>query len=291
MEGIRAYRVAVGLSISDVTWKSLCDVSSSEALVIPDNLHLDVLVDRELREYLESESSLQPRSNIAQEVEDITRFNFDSNAFISAPDDLFRRQDKSTGPRVKPQYIDTARHSELSCFFLYLPVSFWEMVLHATNVSAEKLKVQKFTLDELMKFLGILFYMAVVDKGEYKNYWGPQVEDAILGNEGSTADLSSIMTLRRFTSLRQHLSFRLPVSDEDLKKDAAAKIRPLISMLKIRCPEFVDVGRNIAVDEASVACRSKFARHLILYNPQKPTGVYYYCHFIINLINLFIYHS
>ncbi len=171
MEGIRAYRIAAGLSISDVAWISLCDADSSDALVIPDNNDLHLLVDRELEEYLESHLSNQRKNNIAQEVEDIKRFNFDSNAYISAPDDLFQRQDKSTGPRVKPNYIDTARHSELSCFFLYLPIPFWEMVLHATNTSAEKQKIRKFSLDELMKFLGILFYMTIVNKGEYQNYW------------------------------------------------------------------------------------------------------------------------
>jgi hypothetical protein len=157
---------------------------------------------------------------------------------------------------------------------MYLPLAFWEMVLHATYFSAETKKIQKFTLDGLMKFLGVLFYMTVVDKGEYKNYWGPQVEDALLGSEVTTTDLSNVMGIRRFIALRKHLSFRLCVSIEDLKKDAAARIRPLINMLKTQCPLFVDVERNVAVDEASVACRSKFARHLILYNPQKPTGMY-----------------
>jgi hypothetical protein len=232
------------------------------------------LEDRELSDYLESERLTQPIHDSAREVEEIDAFNFDSFVYMDAPSDLFKRRDGSTGPKIRPQYVDIAQRSEASCFFMYLPLAFWEMVLHATNFSAETKKIQKFTLDELMKFLGILFYMTVVDKGEYKNYWGPQVEDALLGSEVTTTDLSNVMGIRRFIALRKHLSFRLCVSIEDLKKDAAARIRPLINMLKTQCPLFVDVGRNVAVDEASVACRSKFARHLILYNPQKPTGMY-----------------
>jgi len=38
----------------------------------------------------------------------------------------------------------------------------------------------------------------------------------------------------------------------------------------------VDLGRNVAVDESSIACRSKFGRHLILYNATKPTGKYHF---------------
>jgi hypothetical protein len=40
--------------------------------------------------------------------------------------------------------------------------------------------------------------------------------------------------------------------------------------------KFVEVGRNIAVDESSIACRSKYARHLIVFNPTKPTGKYHF---------------
>jgi hypothetical protein len=80
------------------------------------------------------------------------------------------------------------------------------------------------------------------------------------------------MPLRRFKHIRSSLSFNAAVTTEMVQKDPACRIRPLINMLKLRSKMFVEVGRNVAVDEASVACRSKFARHMILYNPKKPTG-------------------
>jgi hypothetical protein len=272
LEGIQRHKVIHGRAISVEVWETLCAVEQSDAIVFPGDDNLDALEDRDLSQYLESEHDRRPRRDVAKEVEEIENFHFDSFAYMDGPTDLFKRNNGSTGPILRQQYIVTAQRSEASCFFMYLPLAFWEMVLHATNVSAAKEKIEMYTLDELMKLLGILFYMTLVDKGEYKNYWGPQVEDTILGSEIPVTDLSNIMNLKRFIALRKHLSFRLPVSTEDLKKDAAAKIRPLINMLKKRCSQFIDVGRNVAVDEASVACRSKFARHLILYNPQKPTG-------------------
>ena len=50
-----------------------------------------------------------------------------------------------------------------------------------------------FTLNERMKFLGIMWFMAGVDKGEYANYWGEQIEDAIF--ETTTSNLDNVMTL------------------------------------------------------------------------------------------------
>jgi hypothetical protein len=129
------------------------------------------------------------------------------------------------------------------------------MVAHATSENARSCNEQEVTTDEIMKFLGTLLYMTIVDKGEFSNYWGPQVEDAIVG--AATTDLESIMPIRRFKSICRHLAFHSGVSGEDLKKDAAARVRPLINILKSRSRRFVDVGRNVAVDESSIACRSK----------------------------------
>jgi hypothetical protein len=47
-------------------------------------------------------------------------------------------------------------------------------------------------------------------------------------------------------------------------------------MLKHTGSLHVDVGRDLTVDEASVAARSKFARYLIVYNNRKPTGKYHF---------------
>jgi hypothetical protein len=113
--------------------------------------------------------------------------------------------------------------------------------------------------------------MATIDKGEYRNYWGSQI-DAVHLSQSEKMGLDTIMPLSRFKFIRKHLSFRATVPADDLKKDPAARLRPLINQLKLRSTKYVHVSRNVSVDEASVACRSKFARHLIVYNPTKPTG-------------------
>ncbi|KAG3060178.1 hypothetical protein PI125_g24921 [Phytophthora idaei] len=41
-------------------------------------------------------------------------------------------------------------------------------------------------------------------------------------------------------------------------------------------PKYVVAGRNVALDETSVACRSKYGKPLIVYNPMKPTGKYHF---------------
>lgn len=58
--------------------------------------------------------------------------------------------------------------------------------------------------------------------------------------------------------------------------DQAARIRPLLNLLKTTGPKYVEIGRNVALDEASVACRSKYGKPIIVYNPIKPTGKYHF---------------
>ncbi len=72
------------------------------------------------------------------------------------------------------------------------------------------------------------------------------------------------------------MCFRHGVSPNDLKRDAAARIRPLMNIVKVRGSKYVDVGRNVAVDESSVPCRSRYARGLICFNASKPTGKYHF---------------
>ncbi|POM67873.1 Transposase [Phytophthora palmivora] len=89
-------------------------------------------------------------------------------------------------------------------------------------------------LDELMKFLGILWYMTLFDKGEMRNYW-TDCEEATIFPGGRSTSLDTIMTWRRFLYIRQNLCFRSKVTTADIERDPAARIRPLISILKSRC--------------------------------------------------------
>ncbi|KAJ8571616.1 hypothetical protein ON010_g5216 [Phytophthora cinnamomi] len=143
----------------------------------------------------------------------------------------------------------------------------------STNAYGAAEKRQAVTLEVLMKFLGILFYTALIDKGEYANYWGEQVEDSLIEAESARMD---VMPLKRFEFIRKNVCFRYPVTLAALKRDPAAGIRPLMNMLKVRAPTFLTPGRNVAVDESSIACRSRYARHLIVFNTTKPTGKHHF---------------
>ena len=69
--------------------------------------------------------------------------------------------------------------------------------------------VPPFSLDELMAFLGILLYMAVVDKGEYRNYWGRQIEESVFGISSERCyNLSETMPILRFKHIRRVFCIR-----------------------------------------------------------------------------------
>ncbi|GMF62948.1 unnamed protein product [Phytophthora fragariaefolia] len=107
-------------------------------------------------------------------------------------------------------------------------------------------------------------------------FWRPIVsepEDAILGNHGSTG-LEHIMPLRRFKLIRKCFCFR--ASQPPTQRDPAARIRPLLNLLKSTGGMYVEIGRDVALDESSVACRSKCGQHCIVFNPMKPTSKYHF---------------
>ena len=251
-------------------WKTLCRADSTNAMVA----EVDMNDLTEMEEF--SVPSDTPVS--VHDVEAIKNMRFDPHAQLpTAPDDLHAFPDGSTTTYVKPEYRHMFEHSPCSSFLAYIPIYFWKQVLVETNSSAQALKIAKpFTIDELMKFLGIMFYMALVDKGEIRNYWSDQADSTIFGLPDSS--LANVMPLRRFWDLRRAFCIRdgAQITPEDSKADSAVRIRSLLNLLKSNGSKYVEVGRNVAVDEASVACRSKFGRHLIMYNPKKPGGKYHF---------------
>ncbi|GMF42869.1 unnamed protein product [Phytophthora fragariaefolia] len=94
-------------------------------------------------------------------------------------------------------------------------------------------------------------------------------KDAIF--DGTDTSLDTVMSLRRFKLIHRCLSFRSePGMSEE--RDPAARIRPLLNLLKCTGGRYVEVGRDLALDEARIASQSRHGRHLIVDNPQKPGG-------------------
>lgn len=148
---------------------------------------------------------------------------FRADAFMSAPDDLFSHSDGDVSTRLRNDHKHIFEHSSTSSFLAFLPLSFWRKFVENTNLYAASHKQPIVTLEELMKFLGILFFMSTVDKGENANYWGDQVENKMFGEVSSGLD--RVMTFKRFKYIRKNLSFREGVSPQELTADPAARIR------------------------------------------------------------------
>ncbi|KAE8894652.1 hypothetical protein PF005_g23727 [Phytophthora fragariae] len=266
--GNAIYRSIHGNS-ARLAWGRLCAVDEGE----------EVNIDAEMELFEQFMEPLEPPVEVpttVAEVEAIKNMRFEPGLENVPPTDLYQHADGSTKTRLRPEFNHIFQHSSSASLFAYIPVSFWQQVVREMNTYARihSIALAKLvSLDELMTFLGILFYMALIDKGEYSNYWGLQVEDTIFG--GSSVGLDNVMPLRRFKDLRKVFCFQC-VDPRAANTDQAARIRPLLNLLKVTGSKYVEVGRDIALDEASVACRSKFGKPLIVYNPMKPTGKYHF---------------
>ena len=53
-------------------------------------------------------------------------------------------------------------------------------------------------------------------------------------------------------------------------------MRPLLNCLKITFPEYLELGAEVSLDEASVSCRSRYGGDVIFYNPRKPGGKFHF---------------
>ena len=46
--------------------------------------------------------------------------------------------------------------------------------------------------------------------------------------------------------------------------------------MKITFPKYLELGDEVALDEASVSCRSRYGADVIFYNPRKPGGKFHF---------------
>ena len=117
-----------------------------------------------------------------QVIEQLKTLDFQPSRKLEAPNDLFTQDDGTLETKLKKSKRDLFSTAS-SSFLAYLPLPFWKTVVEQTNKYAgDGDKGAIITLDELMKVLGIMFYMTVIDKGEYAKYWGEKMEKSIQRN-------------------------------------------------------------------------------------------------------------
>ncbi|KAJ0397430.1 hypothetical protein ATCC90586_003606 [Pythium insidiosum] len=224
--GIKTYETLSGSTLNKATWKHICEVPSAEAMVDCENLDDYVVLDGSSDRFV----TKTPLPSNLQMVEQITKLDFQAGKKMRETLDIYTHPDGTTETKLikdKQHLFSTASSSLLA----YLPLAFWKTVVNETNTYAAADKGKLVTLEEMLRFFGIMFYMIIVDKGEYSNYWGNQAEDEIFG-VSVTFGLENFMTMKRFEFIRKNLCFRHKVTPEQLKKDSIARIRPLLIMLK-----------------------------------------------------------
>ncbi len=219
---------------------------------------------------------------------------------LDPPSDLFKHDDEMFAHEELRLKHETAHlfDNSLTSFLAMMPLDFWRNVLIQTNATAtqvvqtncrEQLAGRKwsspFTIDELMKFLGLLVILGLGKCGSYEKYWNGNSSMRVfmprkyylilfiyiyLGELGET--FADIMPLHRFQQLRSALTFHV----QEVPEDPLYRLRPLINTLRRTFLHYVVPGREISLDEACIACRSQYARHLIMYNAKKPSGKYHF---------------
>ncbi|KAF0686723.1 hypothetical protein As57867_021402, partial [Aphanomyces stellatus] len=166
----------------------------------------------------------------------------------AVPPDVYRHLPSFLGSpvhptkmHVKPHAHEVFAHSAVASFLAYLPTSFWQDVVGATNthgISAGRLATPTaFTLDEIMTFLGILLHVRLVNAHEHvQDHWSQR---SVLGLDC----LESIMPFARFTLL--HACFRCAKFRDPT--DPLTSIRPLIQTFQRHCGKYVVPGQDVFV--------------------------------------------
>jgi len=168
----------------------------------------------------------------------------------------------------------------LSSFLSFVPIDFWKLWLYETNrygqqkVSSDKFSAQfrPITLQEFMTFFGILLAMTLqpMPGRRYTKAW----------DEPDIHPYTMHMKKSRFVQIRSLLHM-VNNDNPNAGNDSLYKVRPLLNVLKKTLGKYIDIGSECSLDESSVACRSAYGRHMIYYNPMKPTGKYHFRFYLL----------
>ncbi|RQM10760.1 hypothetical protein B5M09_011586, partial [Aphanomyces astaci] len=221
-----------------------------------------------------------------EDIEGLEDVEWTCRGHYAGPTDLYEHEDNKDDTLVDEFRIsEEFKHlfkDPVKGFLAFMPLEFWKTVTLRTNAKAVALQAahpkgyvggrefkKSIELVEVMKFVGLLIMMSVVQGGEYSLYWSKPSMSFLMP---PTENFGRVMPIDRFKQLRACITF----NDVVEPADPLWRIRPLINLLKASFKNFVVADREISVDEACIPCRSSYARALIAYNPKKPLGKYHF---------------
>ena len=179
--------------------------------------------------------------------------------------------------------LDEYKHlftTPIDSMFAVLPYTFWELMAYEINryatqcldKSTKKLivgyKWSPVSVREVLVFFAILIYYMMFPQT------GRRMRDAWLDQERNpwTAHMSN----SRFLQIRSTLHFNDNDDINGNRNDSLFKVRPLLNIVSKTIGKYATHGSEVSFDEATMACYSRFARHLLSFNPMKPTGKFHF---------------
>ena len=248
--------------------------------------------ENECGQYDDTSETVQGNNNMVvddSQTGPLLGLHWDTTAKVSNPPDI-RRATKGCG--VKPQYNYLFK-TPIDSFFAVIPYIFWEIFCDEINRYAGAYLKKKNTrqicgyiwkpvsINELLTYFGILiFSMLYPQTGRrVRTAWKNQQVNAWTCHMG----------VGRFSQINSMLHFNNNDNTEGSARDSLHKIRPLLEILKKTYGRYASFGTEFSFDEATMACFSRYARGLLCFNPQKPTGkfhfkIYMLCCAITNLV-------
>ena len=99
------------------------------------------------------------------------------------------------------------------------------------------------------------------------------------------------MSKGRYLQITSVLHFNHNGEVSKMTRDSLHKIRPLLNILKRTLGRCANIGSEHSFDEATMACKSSYGRHLIVYNGAKPTGKFHFKMYMMCCANMNLTHK